>query len=50
MADSPPRDAFWLYRLYVKGEIDAAHDLFDIYLPLLDYEAQGFWVLRRVKR
>ena len=32
-----------VYKLYVKGEIDAAHDFFDIYLPLLDYEAQGFW-------
>jgi 4-hydroxy-tetrahydrodipicolinate synthase len=40
---SHPEMLSGVYRLYVKGEIDAAHDLFDIYLPLLDYEAQGFW-------
>jgi 4-hydroxy-tetrahydrodipicolinate synthase len=32
-----------VYRLFKKGELDAAHDLFDRYLPLLNYEAQGFW-------
>jgi 4-hydroxy-tetrahydrodipicolinate synthase len=40
---SHPEMLSGVYRLYVKGEMDAAHDLFDIYLPLLDYEAQGFW-------
>jgi 4-hydroxy-tetrahydrodipicolinate synthase len=32
-----------VYRLYTEGQVEAAHDLFDRYLPLLDYEAQGFW-------
>ena len=40
---SHPEMLSGVYRLYVKGEIEAAHDLFDLYLPLLDYEAQGFW-------
>src|SRR6478752_1104348 len=40
---SHPEMLSGVYRLYVKGEIEAAHDLFDRYLPLLDYEAQGFW-------
>src|SRR6476659_1566716 len=40
---SHPEMLSGVYRLFVKGEIDAAHDLFDIYLHLLDYEAQGFW-------
>ena len=40
---SHPEMLSGVYRLYVQGEIEAAHDLFDRYLPLLDYEAQGFW-------
>src|SRR6476659_625212 len=40
---SHPEMLSGVYKLYLKGEVDAAHDLFDIYLPLLDYEAQGFW-------
>jgi 4-hydroxy-tetrahydrodipicolinate synthase len=40
---SHPEMLSGVYQLYIKGEIEAAHDLFDIYLPLLDYEAQGFW-------
>jgi 4-hydroxy-tetrahydrodipicolinate synthase len=40
---SHPEMLSGVYHLYKKGEIDAAHDLFDRYLPLLDYEAQGFW-------
>jgi 4-hydroxy-tetrahydrodipicolinate synthase len=40
---SHPEMLSGVYHLYLKGEVDAAHDLFDIYLPLLDYEAQGFW-------
>jgi 4-hydroxy-tetrahydrodipicolinate synthase len=31
-----------VYRLCVEGNTEAAHDLFDRYLPLLSYEAQGF--------
>jgi 4-hydroxy-tetrahydrodipicolinate synthase len=40
---SHPEMLSGVYRLFKKGEVDAAHDLFDRYLPLLDYEAQGFW-------
>jgi 4-hydroxy-tetrahydrodipicolinate synthase len=32
-----------VYRLFIQGREDEAHDLFDRYLPLLNYEAQGFW-------
>jgi 4-hydroxy-tetrahydrodipicolinate synthase len=40
---SHPEMLSGVYRLYTEGQIEAAHDLFDRYLPLLDYEAQGFW-------
>lgn len=40
---SHPEVLSGVYHLHVGGQIDAAHDLFDIYLPLLNYEAQGFW-------
>jgi 4-hydroxy-tetrahydrodipicolinate synthase len=40
---SHPEMLSGVYRLYVQGDIEAAHDLFDRYLPLLNYEAQGFW-------
>jgi 4-hydroxy-tetrahydrodipicolinate synthase len=40
---SHPEMLSGVYRLYVQGEIEAAHDLFGRYLPLLDYEAQGVW-------
>src|SRR3954452_10450050 len=40
---SHPEMLSGVYRLFVKGDFEAAHDLFDRYLPLLDYEAQGFW-------
>jgi 4-hydroxy-tetrahydrodipicolinate synthase len=40
---SHPEMLSGVYRLFVKGDAEAAHDLFDRYLPLLDYEAQGFW-------
>jgi 4-hydroxy-tetrahydrodipicolinate synthase len=40
---SHPEMLSGVYRLFVRGETEAAHDLFDRYLPLLDYEAQGFW-------
>jgi len=40
---SHPEMLAGVYRLYTQGQVDAAHDLFDRYLPLLNYEAQGFW-------
>ena len=40
---SHPEMLSGVYRLYARGEVEAAHDLFDRYLPLLSYEAQGFW-------
>ena len=40
---SHPEMLSGVYRLFRDGNADAAHDLFDIYLPLLDNEAQGFW-------
>jgi 4-hydroxy-tetrahydrodipicolinate synthase len=40
---SHPEMLSGVYRLYIEGAIEAAHDLFDCYLPLLNYEAQGFW-------
>jgi len=32
-----------VYRLYTQGQVEAAHDLFDRYLPLLNYENQSQW-------
>lgn len=32
-----------VYELHQAGQYEAADDLFDIYLPLLRYEAMGFW-------
>ena len=40
---SHPEMLSGVYKLFVAGKPDEAHDLFDRYLPLLDYEAQGFW-------
>jgi len=40
---SHPEMLSGVYRLFTEGQPDAAHDMFDIYLPLLTYEAQGFW-------
>ena len=40
---SHPEMLSGVYRLFTEGEIEAAHDLFDRYLPLLNYEGQGFW-------
>lgn len=40
---SHPEMLSGIYRLFVDGKPEEAHDLFDRYLPLLDYEAQGFW-------
>ena len=40
---SHPEMLSGVYRLFIKGDVEAAHDLFDRYLPLLNYEAQGFW-------
>jgi 4-hydroxy-tetrahydrodipicolinate synthase len=40
---SHPEMLSGVYRLFLAGKQDEAHDLFDRYLPLLDYETQGFW-------
>lgn len=32
-----------VFRLHRAGKVDEADDVFDIYLPLLRYEAMGFW-------
>ncbi|WP_159994194.1 dihydrodipicolinate synthase family protein [Roseomonas sp. 18066] len=40
---SHPEMLSGVWRLHKAGEVEAAHDLFDCYLPLLNYEAQGFW-------
>ena len=32
-----------VYQLYSAGQIEAAHDLFDTYLPLLCFENQSQW-------
>lgn len=32
-----------VYKLHAAGKKDEADDVFDIYLPLLRYEAMGFW-------
>ena len=40
---SHPEMLSGVYRLYVAGKVEDAHDMFDRYLPLLNYEAQGFW-------
>jgi len=40
---SHPEMLSGVYRLFTQGREDEAHDLFDRYLPLLNYEAQGFW-------
>ncbi|MFC3126447.1 dihydrodipicolinate synthase family protein [Pseudoroseomonas globiformis] len=40
---SHPEMLSGVWRLHSKGRVEEAHDLFDCYLPLLNYEAQGFW-------
>lgn len=40
---SHPEMLSGVYRLYREGQVDAAHDLFDRYLPLLSYENQAQW-------
>ncbi|WP_338666023.1 dihydrodipicolinate synthase family protein [Pararoseomonas sp. SCSIO 73927] len=40
---SHPEMLSGVYRLFTTGRAEEAHDLFDRYLPLLNYEAQGFW-------
>lgn len=40
---SHPEMLSGVYRLYTAGDVEGAHRLFDTYLPLLSYEAQGFW-------
>jgi 4-hydroxy-tetrahydrodipicolinate synthase len=40
---SHPEMLSGVYRLFRNGDVEEAYDLFGRYLPLLDYEAQGFW-------
>jgi len=40
---SHPEMLSGVYRLYREGKVDAAHDLFDRYLPLLSHENQSQW-------
>lgn len=40
---SHPEMLSGVYRLYTAGDLDGANRMFDTYLPLLSYEAQGFW-------
>lgn len=40
---SHPEVLSGVYRLYSAGKIAEAHDLFDTYLPLLNYENQSQW-------
>lgn len=40
---SHPEMLSGVYRLYTQGDVEGAHRMFDTYLPLLNYEAQGFW-------
>lgn len=40
---SHPEMLSQVYRLHVAGQREAARDVFDRYLPLLNYEGQGFW-------
>ena len=48
-ADSPmagfshPEMLSQVYRLHAAGRGEAARDVFDAYLPLLNHEGQGFW-------
>lgn len=39
---SHPEMLSGVYKLFQEGRTEQAHDLFDCYLPLLAYEAQGF--------
>jgi 4-hydroxy-tetrahydrodipicolinate synthase len=40
---SHPEMLAGVYRLFTEGRVEEAHDMFNRYLPLLSYEAQGFW-------
>ncbi|MEG0223745.1 MAG: dihydrodipicolinate synthase family protein [Comamonas sp.] len=40
---SHPEMLSGVYRLLKQGQVEAAHDLFDIYLPLLSHENQSQW-------
>jgi 4-hydroxy-tetrahydrodipicolinate synthase len=40
---SHPEMLSGVYRLHTEGKVEEANDLFDRYLPLLNYEAQGAW-------
>lgn len=40
---SHPEMLSGVYKLFKEGKVAEAHDLFDIYLPLLSYENQSQW-------
>jgi 4-hydroxy-tetrahydrodipicolinate synthase len=40
---SHPEMLAGVYKLFTQGRVEEANDMFDRYLPLLSYEAQGFW-------
>ncbi len=40
---SHPEMLAGVYRLFREGKPEQAHDLFDLYLPLLSYENQSQW-------
>lgn len=40
---SHPEMLSQVYRLHAAGQAEAARDVFDTYLPLLNHEGQGFW-------
>ena len=40
---SHPEMLSGVYKLHAAGEVEAAYDLFDRYLPLLNYENQSQW-------
>lgn len=40
---SHPEMLSGVYRLFKEGQVEAAHELFDIYLPLLSHENQSQW-------
>jgi 4-hydroxy-tetrahydrodipicolinate synthase len=40
---SHPEMLAGVYRLFTQGRVEEANDMFDRYLPLLSYEAQGAW-------
>ncbi len=40
---SYPEMLFGVHQLFLQGKLEEAHDLFDLYLPLLNFENQSQW-------